>query len=149
MFYNQFIRACNKKGVSPTTAVKSIGMSKSNVKDWREGRTPTPKTIKKLENYFEVDSLSVFENMPDNYEQLNGKVIINEQKKSSAEAEDEKTGANLSADDIQFDKEMLDLFHQLNRAGKSAAISMVLGITSNPQFVDKEIVKPLSTSQTA
>jgi transcriptional regulator with XRE-family HTH domain len=124
----------DNKGVSNAELSKGTGIKQNTISDWRtKGTNPSSDKIYRICEYLGISC----------------EYLLTGIEKSPAEAEDEKTDANLSADDIQFDKEMFDLFHQLNRAGKSAAISMVLGITSNPQFVDKEVAKPLSTSQTA
>ena len=55
MFWDTFVRLCAEKGVSPTTAAKSIGASSAMVTKWRSGAIPRNNTIKKLSEYFLVD----------------------------------------------------------------------------------------------
>ena len=53
-FYENFIRLCKQKGVSPSVAVKSIGLGTPNATYWKKGSTPKMETVKKLAEYFEV-----------------------------------------------------------------------------------------------
>ena len=54
MFYDRFIALCNQKGVKPTPLVLSMGLSSSNVSQWKKGSTPRPAVLEKLAAYFDV-----------------------------------------------------------------------------------------------
>lgn len=55
MFYDRFIELCNKKGVSPSKAGLSIGISKTSVTRWKtSGIVPKLDTLNKLAEYFGV-----------------------------------------------------------------------------------------------
>ena len=54
MFYDRFIQLCSEKGVKPTPLVVSMGLSSSNVSQWKKGSTPRPAILKKLADYFGV-----------------------------------------------------------------------------------------------
>ena len=54
MFYDRFIELCNKHGVKPTPLVVGMGLSSSNVSQWKKGSTPRPEVIKRLADYFGV-----------------------------------------------------------------------------------------------
>lgn len=58
-FKENFVRLCNKKGVSPTKAVTSIGLSESVYSNWTEKTVPRRATLLKLAEYFDctVDDL--------------------------------------------------------------------------------------------
>lgn len=54
MFYEQFIRLCNEKGVSPSAAARAVGIDKSAVCRWAKGSMPRNTTLDKLAQYFGV-----------------------------------------------------------------------------------------------
>lgn len=54
MFYDRFISLCNQKGIKPTPLVVSMGLSSSNVSQWKKGSTPRPEVIEKIADYFGV-----------------------------------------------------------------------------------------------
>lgn len=54
-FYNIFIKLCNDKNVKPVVAAKEIGISKSNVSNWKCRNTqPTDANLQKIADYFGV-----------------------------------------------------------------------------------------------
>lgn len=59
MFKENFIKLCNKKGVSPTKAVTSIGLSESAYSGWTDKSVPRRATLLKLSEYLDctVDDL--------------------------------------------------------------------------------------------
>lgn len=54
MFYEQFLKICNEKGVKPTPVLKQIGLSTGNLKKWESGSTVSADTLEKLAAYFGV-----------------------------------------------------------------------------------------------
>ena len=55
MFYDKYIRLCAEKGISPSAAAVEIGLRKSNVTYWKNGRNnPTDATLLKIADYFGV-----------------------------------------------------------------------------------------------
>ena len=55
MFYEQLRIACAKRGTSPTTLLKNLGMSTSSVTSWKNGVLPHMSTIYKLASALDVD----------------------------------------------------------------------------------------------
>lgn len=54
-FYDNFVRLCAEKGVSPSAAAIEIGIKKSNVTYWKNSRNnPSDVTLAKLADYFGV-----------------------------------------------------------------------------------------------
>lgn len=53
MFYDNFLRLCNQKGVSPSAAVVEMGFQKSVVTRWKKS-IPTDANKLKIANYFGV-----------------------------------------------------------------------------------------------
>lgn len=53
MFYDNFLRLCNQKGVSPSAAVVEMGFQKSVVTRWKKS-IPTDENKLKIANYFGV-----------------------------------------------------------------------------------------------
>lgn len=54
MFYEQFLKICNEKGIKPTPVLKQIGLSTGNLKKWESGSTVSADTLEKLAAYFGV-----------------------------------------------------------------------------------------------
>ncbi len=54
MFYDQFIKLCDEKGVKPTPVLKEIGISTGNLKKWKTGSTVGADILEKLAGYFQV-----------------------------------------------------------------------------------------------
>lgn len=59
MFYAVFVRLCNERGLSPSKAVESVGLSRSLVSYWKKGTVPSEANISRLADFFGVDP-SVF-----------------------------------------------------------------------------------------
>lgn len=53
MFYDNFLRLCNKKGISPTAAVVEMGFQKSVASRWKQS-IPTDANKLKIAEYFGV-----------------------------------------------------------------------------------------------
>ena len=54
MFYDNFIKACNLKGKTPSAALSEAGIDKSAATRWKNGKKPTDATLHKLADYFGV-----------------------------------------------------------------------------------------------
>lgn len=68
-FYKNYVRLCNQFGKSPSGAALEIGLSKTAVNGWKQGRSnPTDATIQRVADFFNVDVaellLSENENKP-------------------------------------------------------------------------------------
>lgn len=54
MFYERFIALCKENGEKPTPLVLSMGLSSSNVSQWKKGSTPRPEVLQALAEHFNV-----------------------------------------------------------------------------------------------
>lgn len=54
MFKKNFERICAERGVSPTKAVKAVGLAESAYPGWTETSVPRNSTLLKLANYLNV-----------------------------------------------------------------------------------------------
>ncbi len=54
MFYDEFIKLCNRAGKTPTTVAKEIGLAGAHVTKWKNGSTPTDANVFKVCDYFGV-----------------------------------------------------------------------------------------------
>lgn len=54
MFYDNFIKACNSIGKTPTAVVVAAGISKPSVTRWKKGQQPTDAILQKLADYFDI-----------------------------------------------------------------------------------------------
>ena len=54
-FYNNYVRLCAENNMSPSAAAIAIGLKKSNVTYWKNGRNnPSDVTLAKIANFFGV-----------------------------------------------------------------------------------------------
>lgn len=54
-FYTNYLRLCTERGISPSAAALEIGIRKSNVTYWKNGRNrPSDITLSKIAAYFGV-----------------------------------------------------------------------------------------------
>lgn len=54
MFYTNFVRLCNKNGISPSAAAEGMGFQRSVITRWSQGTTPRRATLEKVATYFGV-----------------------------------------------------------------------------------------------
>ena len=54
MFYDNFLKACNSIGKTPSAALSEIGINKSAATRWRKGEMPTVANVHKIADYFGV-----------------------------------------------------------------------------------------------
>lgn len=54
MFYDNFARLCSEAGKSPTAVTKDLGFSNAAASHWKNGKSPTAKTLQKIADYFGV-----------------------------------------------------------------------------------------------
>ena len=56
MFYDRFIALCNRDNITPSHAVKAIGIGSANATFWKHGSIPNTKNLQKLADYFHVSA---------------------------------------------------------------------------------------------
>ena len=54
MFYETLKETCDKKNTSPSAVCVALGMSKSNVTAWKNGRSPQLDTVVQIAEYLGV-----------------------------------------------------------------------------------------------
>ena len=54
MFYENYLRLCNSVGKSPSAVALEIGIEKSTVTRWKQGKSQTDANIRKVADYFGV-----------------------------------------------------------------------------------------------
>lgn len=54
MFWDNYIKLCNEKGMSPTAAGEAAGLTNATVYKWRKGAIPQGRNLKKVADYFGV-----------------------------------------------------------------------------------------------
>ena len=54
MFYDNFSRLSTERGKSPTAVAKELGFSNAAASHWKNGKSPTAKTLQKIADYFGV-----------------------------------------------------------------------------------------------
>lgn len=59
MFYEALKRICKENGTSPSAVVVALGMSKSNVSEWKKGKSPRLDVVQKIANHLGVSTASL------------------------------------------------------------------------------------------
>lgn len=54
VFYDNFIRLCAQRSVTPSAVMRAIGLNKSSATYWKKGSTPSSDTLQKLADYFGI-----------------------------------------------------------------------------------------------
>ena len=54
MFYDKYIELCSRISKKPYSVAKELGLSNSNVAQWKKGSTPRPEVMNKISEYFGV-----------------------------------------------------------------------------------------------
>lgn len=54
MFYSRFCALCKERGISPTTAVRQMGLSSGNSTYWKNGRIPKTEVLECVAKFFGV-----------------------------------------------------------------------------------------------
>lgn len=54
MFYTNFVKLCNRKGIAPTAAAVEMGFHRSDATRWSKGADPRRTTLEKVADYFGV-----------------------------------------------------------------------------------------------
>lgn len=54
VFYDNFIRLCAQRSVTPSAVMRAIGLNKSSATYWKKGSAPSSDTLQKLADYFGV-----------------------------------------------------------------------------------------------
>ena len=57
MFYEALKEVCEKKNTSPSAVCVALGMSKSNVTEWKNGRSPTLSTVLAISDYLQISPI--------------------------------------------------------------------------------------------
>ena len=68
MFYENLKQACKKKKTSPSAVALALGMSKSNVTEWKKGRSPKLDTVLKIAEHLGVSASSLIRKQADKEE---------------------------------------------------------------------------------
>ena len=55
MFYETLKEICTRKGTSPSAVCLALGISKSNVTEWKHGRSPKLDTVVKIAEYLSIN----------------------------------------------------------------------------------------------
>ena len=113
MFWENFVRLCNKAGKSPSRVAVEIGLSSTSAVGWKKGAAPRPAVLARLSDYFGVSVKELTREEP-------------EQERTSAPNSDTQTDeTQLLTYFRQFNREgrgrMLDFADSMQRSGKYAA----------------------------
>lgn len=56
MFWDRFVKECERKGLKPNRVAREIGISSATITKWSNGSIPRGETLSKVASYFGVTS---------------------------------------------------------------------------------------------
>ena len=59
MFYETLKKTCEEKKTSPSAVCVALGLSKSNVTEWKNGRSPKLDTVVQIAEHLGVDPVEL------------------------------------------------------------------------------------------
>ena len=59
MFYETLKEVCEKKKTSPSAVCDALGMSRSNVTEWKNGRSPKLETVMQIAEHLGVSPVKL------------------------------------------------------------------------------------------
>ena len=59
MFWENYVRLCSDKNISPSAAGAAIGVTYAAVSKWKKGAIPNGSTLQKIADYFNVSVASL------------------------------------------------------------------------------------------
>ncbi len=65
MFWNNFVKLCNKTGKSPNGVCADLGYSTAIASKWKKGAAPRDTTLKKIADYFGVEVSALTSDTPE------------------------------------------------------------------------------------
>lgn len=69
-FYENYVRLCTNKGITPSYAASKVGVDKSAAARWAKGSVPRYQTLCRIADYFGVTVGELVGATPENAEQL-------------------------------------------------------------------------------
>ena len=51
-FYESFLSLCAKEGITPSAAAEAVGLSRSSVNGWKNGKMPRESTLERIAQLF-------------------------------------------------------------------------------------------------
>ena len=119
-FYENYVRLCNSVGKTPSAVAKEIGIQKSTVTRWKNGKGRTDATVQKVADYFGVSKSFLLNSTPEPeeiimYDDISGKNVNDTTERRIISFENrQKETPTLSKEDER--KEIMDFLDDLTAA---------------------------------
>lgn len=124
MFWENFARLCNEKGMKPTPAAAEMGFPSASVVKWKKGTIPRGSTLQKIADYFGVTVSDLLGDTPSP-----SKLHREEGEKIAVLA---SVGAGIPLDAIvTFDQDDPDAWEEISKTDAAAAQYFALRIRGN------------------
>lgn len=126
MFYENYLRLCNERSISPSAAAIDMGLTKAANTKWAAGKTPRDATLRKIADYFGVS-----------VEYLMGETDDRGQKNSPGqvtEAEKQKQIASTLSDKVEAIMKVYDMLTPENKERFSDSLSEILSALIKEQL---------------
>lgn len=124
MFWENFARLCNEKGMKPTPAAAEMGFPSASVVKWKKGTIPRGSTLQKIADYFGVTVSDLLGDIPSH-----SKLHREEGEKIAVLA---SVGAGIPLDAIvTFDQDDPDAWEEISKTDAADAQYFALRIRGN------------------
>ena len=133
VFYDNFVRICNERGISTTDVRKSLSISQSTMASWKSRNlTPQYGTVKKIADYLGVDWTDL---VPE--EKQKDMVVTHIKSKIAKNASWIEFLSYYSQKGYEFTPEenrLVTAFNNMNSDGQGLALTTVEVMSKNPRF---------------
>lgn len=144
MFYDNFKKICSEKGIRPTKVISDLGLSSSNMTNWKNGRTPKTEVAQKIADYLGVSLDYLLGNTNSLFNEMVNRVYNVASKGLDFKTENlipvlgcVRAGYPMYAEENIIDYE--EISNEMARSGEYFALK-VKGDSMIPRFVDGDIV---------
>lgn len=140
MYYENFQKLCEERGVKPGTVSRATGVSTATLTSWKQGKyTPKQDKLQKLADYFNVPLEEITKkepvkiSMPGFIQKYNENATMEIKKALSDVLMDAASkGIDTFMNSDERMPELVDLFLKLNDSGKDAIMKYLRFMASDP-----------------
>jgi len=149
MYYENFQKLCEERGVKPSTVSRATGVSTATLTSWKQGKyTPKQDKLQKIADYFEVPLEEITRKDPvkigiPGFVKRYNEEVTAELKKVLTDAltDAASRGVETFMNSDERISELVNLFSSLNDSGKDAVIKYLRFIASDPDNLQDTLLQ--------
>lgn len=141
MFWNNFVKLCNKIGKSPTAVISELNISRGSVTHWKAGKVPHHSTLLKIADYFgvSVDYLLKTDEQPS--PAVRGNAIILDASKTRSIPVYESVSAGFGALAHNYVTEYIPMYINSDEEARETICIKVTGDSMSPEIENGDIIQ--------